>query len=183
LRSCVDGPRLARRIVAWRPVRVAVMCPALHCGHMTAGLDGFRGSGPHHRCGIVVPGKNAGSPDPSERPTSPSRLFTPASFPASDNLVLAQGAPRAAPGKAGQRPPRSGLALPGASTAPSWSAEVVMRRPPRLAAVERLCRATGRPKRHGRACSPRRPLPRAEASARARRSATGPPDRALNEGR
>src|SRR5690349_15338208 len=50
--SCVDDARVARGIWHSALGRVQVMCPACCCGHVTAGPDVIRGSGPDQNFGL-----------------------------------------------------------------------------------------------------------------------------------
>ena len=62
----VDGPRLARavRCSLGRIGSVAVICPALERGRLTAGPDGLRGTGPKQERDVDASTGSTGCPDP-----------------------------------------------------------------------------------------------------------------------
>ena len=63
--SCVDGSRVARNdLKCWRGGRVQSCVRPVDAVQVTAGLDGFRGSGPSLLCGLLCPGHSSGCPNP-----------------------------------------------------------------------------------------------------------------------
>ena len=60
---CVDGSKLARSIFTRAALVGAAMCSAFECGHMTAGHNALRGSGPGQKLAFDDAMARVGCPD------------------------------------------------------------------------------------------------------------------------